>query len=483
MVMGELAESTDVLVIGGGPAGYVAAIRAAQLGRQVTVVEKEGLGGLCLFHGCIPSKALIHAADALEQIQRYTAEGISVDNARIDYNKTQDWKAGVIKQLNSGIQFLFKQYGIETVYGSAYFESPTRVGIATEAGVRAFEFRSCIIATGSSSRKLKELAFDGTTIISSREALALRDIPKSIAIFGGGYIGCELGFVFAKIGSQVTIVEHGSKILAAADPEASAIVQKRLEELGVKFYFNSKAEDCVVEGGMARVKFSPTNTANGTPGAGGEVREMQVEKVLVAIGNVPNTSSELGLDKAGIALDNKGFITVDSQMRTSVPTIYAVGDVVGHPMLAHKASAQARIAAEVVAGKDVIYDKKVVPAVVFTDPEIASVGLQEHEAHAQGKSVAVGKFPFRALGRALASNKPSGFVKIIADGTTHAVLGGTIVGAGASDLIAEIALAAESGLLLEDVAATIHVHPTFAEAVGEAAEDALGEAIHLPKKK
>lgn len=471
MVMGELAEGTQVAIIGGGPAGYTCALRLARAGKQVTVIEKEGLGGLCLFHGCIPSKALIHVASAVDDFKHMGDEGVTAE-IKIDWAKTQAWKAGVIKQLNSGIESLFKSAGVQIMRGTATFQSPRRILISDGEHASALEFEKAIIATGSTPRRLPEVGFDGVTVLSSREALALNEIPGSMAVFGGGYVGIEMATVFAKLGTKVTIIEHGARILPAADPDAAALAFKRLEELGVQFFFSSKAEKCEVANGHATVHFSNNGTTSG----------ITADKVLVSIGHLPNTSG-IGLEHSGVQLDEKGFIKVDGKMRTTNSDVFAIGDVAGHPMLAHKGYAQARVAAEVISGHDATYDGSVIPAVVFSDPEIASVGLQEHEAAKAGRSVIVGKFPFRALGRALASNKPSGFVKIIADPESHTVLGGTIAGSGAADLVAEIALAVRCGLMLEDIADTIHTHPTFPEAVGEAAEMALGTAVHMPKRK
>jgi dihydrolipoamide dehydrogenase len=475
--MGELAEGADIIVIGGGPAGYTCALRLAQLGKQVTLVDKDGpggLGGLCLLHGCIPSKALIHAASAFDEVKHLGDLGITVGEVKLDWVKTQEWKNRVIRQLNSGLEALFKQYNIEIVKGTAVFQSQKRLAVTTDNGVRAFEFRKAVIATGSTPRKLAEAAFDGVNILSSREALALDKIPATMAVFGGGYVGIELGTVFAKLGTKVSVIEHGDHILSVCDPEASSMVLEKLKGLGVQFFFNSKAEKCDIDASGVTIHFS-SNGASGTS-------ELHVEKVLVAVGHNPTTQG-LGIEHAGVSLDERGFIKVDAKLRSSNEDIYAIGDVTGHPMLAHRGYRQGRVAAEVIAGHDVVYDVKVVPAVVFSDPEIASVGLQEHEAKAKGTSVIVGKFPFRALGRALASNAPSGYVKIVADPATHTVLGGTIVGHSAADLIGEVAVAVEAGLMLEDIANTIHTHPTFPEALSEACEVALGSSTHLPKKK
>lgn len=471
--MGELADSADVAVIGGGPAGYVAAIRLAQLGKSVTVVEREALGGLCLMHGCIPSKALIHAATLAENARGMGKLGITASDITIDWAKTAEWKSGVVRQLNQGVQSLFKSYGVEAKYGTAYFESPTRVGIASESGVSALEFETAIIATGASYKQLPGFEFDGTSILSSRDALALAKVPSTLGIIGAGYVGMELASIFARVGSRVTVIEAFAKALPSVEREAADIVVRRMQEMGVAILSNTKPLSCVRSNGSVALK---VQAAEGSSG------DLNFEKLIVAVGHKPNTEG-LRLQNAGVAVNDAGFIHVNERLRTNVPNIYAIGDVAGHPMLAHKASAQGRVAAEVIAGRDVIYDKRCVPAVVYTTPEIASVGLQEEEARLKGIPVVTGKFPFRALGRALASNAPGGFVKLIADAGSHAILGALIVSDHAGELIAECGLAVESQLMLEDIAATVHAHPTFAEAVAEAADAALGHCIHLPKKK
>lgn len=472
MVMGELAEGTEVAIIGGGPAGYVCAIRAAQLGKQVTVIEREGLGGLCLFHGCIPSKALIHASNQVRSIKEMEQMGISAALNSVNAPKLQEWKAGVITRLNNGVKLLFSKLGIQTIVGTAFFQAPKRLGIVAEHGMGAMEFEECVIATGSTPRSLPGLEFNSKTIISSREVLSLQEIPSRMGVVGGGYIGVELGTAYAKLGSKVTVIEKGGKILPSIEESASEIVFKRMQELGIDFCLNSSQESVVQQDGRIRITISSPDKGR---------QELEFDKVLVAVGHKPSTEG-LKLENVGVQLTEQGFVKVDSKRRTTAPGIYAIGDVAGHPMLAHKASREGKVVAEIIAGKDVEYDNKVVPAVIFSDPEVASVGLQEGEAQRQGVEVMVGVFNMRGLGRSLTVNRPHGFVKLIADAHTQAVLGALVVGEQASDLIAEIALAIESGLLLEDIAYTIHSHPTFAEAIEEAAEAALGKAIHVPKK-
>lgn len=472
MVMGELADGTEVAIIGGGPAGYVCAIRAAQLGKQVTVVEREGLGGLCLFHGCIPSKALIHAANQARCISEMSELGINASLNSIDVQKLQAWKKGVVTRLNNGVKLLFSNLGIQTIVGTASFQAPKRLEIITEHGPGALEFESCVIATGSTPRSLPGLEFNAQTIISSREALDLQAIPARLGVVGGGYIGVELSTAYAKLGSKVSVIEKGSKILPAVEGAASDLVFSRMKQLGIEFLMNASQENVSQENG--KIKLTINSSEKGR-------QEVEFDKVLVAVGHKPN-SEGLHLQNAGVQLDQSGFIKVDEKRKTTAPSIYAIGDVAGHPMLAHKASREGKVVAEVIAGKDVVYDNKVVPAVIYSDPEVASVGLQEGEAQKQGIEIIIGVFNMRGLGKSLTVNRPVGFVKLIADANTQGVLGAMVVGENASDLIAEIALAIEAGLLLQDIAFTIHSHPTFSEAIEEAAEAALGKAIHIPKK-
>lgn len=471
MVMGELADSTDVAVIGGGPAGYVCALRLAQLGKSVTVIEKEGLGGLCLLHGCIPSKAMIKAASSVSSIADMPSFGASATLTALDWPKMQEWKARIVTQLNGGIKSLCKSAGVQVMYGTAFFESPKRLGISTEMGVSALEFEDCVIATGSLPTGTPQLVPDGKRIVTSREALDFPELPKELAVVGGGYVAVETATAYAKFGTKVTLIVR-STLLSYVDPDAAAVVEKRLKELGVTLLLKTNPVSVSEKQGKLSL------LVEGKEGRS----EIPCDKVLLAVGHAPVTAS-LRLEHAGITVNEKGFIPVNNKMQTAASRIYAIGDVCGPPLLAHKAYREAKVAAEVIAGHDVIYDARAVPSVIFSDPEIAYVGLQEHEAKARGMNVVVGKFPHVALGRALISGKPTGFVKMIADPQRHAVLGVCIVGPDASDCISEATLAVESGLMLEDIARTIHPHPTFGEALGEAAEVALGQCVHLPSKK
>lgn len=469
MVVGEIALGTELLVIGAGVGGYPAAIRAAQLGLEVTLVEREPtLGGVCLNHGCIPSKALIHAASLAHKLPELAGMGIEVKDPKVDPGKLQDWKGGIVEKLTSGVEQLLGHYNVQVFRGAAAFVSPKRVHVEGEHGTQTVDFKHCLIATGSRPIELPGFEFDGEVVLSSREALGLREVPEKLVVIGGGYIGLELGIVFAELGSQVAVVEMMDQLLPGTDPELVRIVERRLKKLGVEVYLKSKAKGLVKGKGGAKVTIE-------TPE--GE-RALDAEKVLVSVGRRPNTE-KLDPGAAKIELVEQGFIRVDGSLRTTNSHVYAVGDVIGGPMLAHKASHEGIVAAEIIAGVPAGPDWLSVPAVIFTDPEIAYVGLTEREAKEQGYTPLVGRFPFTALGRALTMGETEGFVKIVADAETGVVLGVQIVGPEASTLISEAALAIEMGARLEDLAATIHPHPTLPEALMEAAFVALGRPLHV----
>lgn len=475
MVVGEIALGTELLVIGAGVGGYPAAIRAAQLGLEVTLVEKEpALGGVCLNHGCIPSKALIHAAGLAHKIPHLKEMGIKTDDVGIDPEKLQDWKAGIVQKLTSGVEQLLKHHNVQIFRGKTVFTSPKRVLVESEHGTQAIDFRNCILATGSRPIELPGFEFDGEVILDSRQALQLAEIPEKLVVIGGGYIGLELGIVFAKLGSNVTVVEMMDQLLPGTDPELVRIVERRLKKLGVEVHLKSKAK------GLKKGEDGTRVTIETPEGE----RTLDARKVLVSVGRRPNTE-KLETANAKIELTDQGFIRVDGSLRTTNSHVYAVGDVIGGPMLAHKASHEGIVAAEIIAGKPAGPDWLSVPTVIFTDPEIAYVGLTEREAKEQGYQPLVGRFPFTALGRALTMGETEGFVKIVADAETQVVLGVQIVGPEASTLISEAALAIEMGARLEDLAATIHPHPTLPEALMEVAFVALGQPIHViaPKAK
>lgn len=469
MVVGEFTTEIDVLVIGAGPGGYVAAIRAAQLGKSVTVVEKGSIGGVCLNVGCIPSKALIHAAHTYEHAQHTANMGITMDNVRVDFAKVQEWKNGVVKQLTGGVGSLFKGNKIQVIEGEALFVSENEVRVFHGYEVNRYRFNHCIIATGSRPIELPAFPFGGR-IISSTEALALTELPKSLVVIGGGYIGIELGTVFAKFGTKVTVLEGGNQILPGFEADMVRLVERRLKKLNVD----------IVTGALAKGADQTDNSVTVNAEVKGEAKSFEADYVLVTVGRRPNTD-ELGIKDIGMKLTERGLIEVDKQGRTSIPNIFAIGDVVAGLALAHKASYEGKVAAEVIAGHNAEVDYKVIPSVVFSDPEMSSVGLSEREAKEKGIDIITGRFPFAANGRALSMNAGEGFVKIIAEKDTHLVLGAQIVGPEASNIISEVALAIEMGATLEDIELTIHAHPTLGEVTMEAAELALGRPIHVVK--
>ncbi len=475
MVVGEMSEHVDVAVIGSGPGGYVAALRAAQLGKNVTLIEKvQGeIGGLCLHHGCIPSKALIHTANVFWDCTHSKEQGISVSMATLDMAQTQEFKQGVVDKLTNGIKSLCEKAGVDIVYGKATFVSSKELHIEQEHDTVGLTAEKIIIATGCKENALPGIPFDGKTILSSKEILNVEKVPSSLAIVGSGYIAMEMAHTFQKLGSKVTIIHRSPAILSNMDPKIGEIMQKQLEMFGVTFWKNTEI-------------FSGTKTSSGISlelqTKEGKKEKVAFEKVLAAVGRSPTTDN-LGLENTHVQLDEKGFIRIDEKCFTTDSKILAIGDISGDPMLAHRAMYMGKIAAEVCAGLPSAFDAQVIPSVIYSDPEIAWVGVQEPDAVKQGRSVISGLFPFSASGRSLGANRPVGFAKVVADPLSHVILGGTLVGAHASDMIAEIAFAIEMGARLEDVAGTIHPHPTYSEALLEAAEDALGKCVHVPLKK
>jgi len=462
----------DVVVLGAGPAGYVSAIRLAQLGKKVTVIDRAELGGVCLNRGCIPSKALIYAGGLYEKLAHASDIGIEVSGAKVNMPKLVAWKETVVKKLTSGVGGLLKANGCTVIAGDAKFTGPKSLEVKTAEGVKTLNFNTCVIATGSRPAALPGFTVDNQTVLDSTGALNQTSVPKSMLCIGGGYIGLELGTFYSKVGTKVTVMEAGPGLLGGVDPELAKVVEKKLRAQGVEVHIGAKVKGCKPVKGGAEVTWE----------LNGKVSTTTYEKVLVTIGRTPN-SENIGLEKTGVKLDNKGFILVDAQRRTNVPSIYAIGDIAGQPLLAHKGSKEGIVAAEAIAGKKVAYDVLAMPAVIFTDPEIATVGYTEAEARAKGFDVRVGSFPFAANGRALSVTETDGFVKMIGDGKTGRLLGVHIVGVEASNLIAEAALAIEMGATIEDLALTVHAHPTLPETLMEAAEATLGHAIHIFQKK
>ncbi|MFC4540522.1 dihydrolipoyl dehydrogenase [Halosolutus amylolyticus] len=483
MVVGDVTTGTDVLVIGAGPAGYVAAIRAGQLDLDVTLVEKDAYGGACLNHGCIPSKALITATDVAHEAGNAEEMGIHADPA-VDLAKMVDWKDGVVDQLTGGVEKLCKANGVNLLEGTATFdgENTARISHSGEGqGSESIEFEHAIVATGSRPIEIPGFEYGDEPVLDSKQALALDSVPDSLVVVGAGYIGMELASVFAKLGTDVTVIEMLDGILPGYDDDLKRPVKQRATDLGIEFHFGYTASEWYDHGDGIRVEAEPAEQAAADGGQAEAVEaeplELDAEHVLVAVGREP-VSDTLDLEAVGVETDDRGFIETDSRARTNVDHVFAVGDVAGEPMLAHKGSMEGQVAAEVIAGEPAAIDYQAMPAAIFTDPEIATAGMTESEAADAGFETIVGKFPFRASGRALTTGDADGFVKIVADESEGYVLGAQIVGPEASELIAELGLAIELGATVEDVAATVHTHPTLSESVMEAAENALGHAIH-----
>ncbi|WP_265109204.1 dihydrolipoyl dehydrogenase [Halosolutus halophilus] len=483
MVVGDVTTGTDVLVVGAGPAGYVAAIRAGQLDLDVTLVEKDAYGGTCLNHGCIPSKALITATDVAHEAGNAEEMGIHADPA-VDLAKMVDWKDGVVDQLTGGVEKLCKANGVNLLEGTATFdgENTARISHSGEGqGSESIEFEHAIVATGSRPIEIPGFDYGDEPVLDSKQALALDSVPDSLVVVGAGYIGMELASVFAKLGTDVTVIEMLDGILPGYDDDLKRPVKQRANDIGIEFHFGYTASTWYDHGDGIRVEAEPAEQAATDGGQAeaveAEALDLDAEKVLVAVGREP-VSDTLDLDAVGVETDDRGFIETDSRARTNVDHVFAVGDVAGEPMLAHKGSMEGQVAAEVIAGEPAAIDYQAMPAAIFTDPEIGTVGMTESEAEEAGFETIVGTFPFRASGRALTTGETDGFVKIVADESEGYVLGAQIVGPEASELIAELGLAIELGATVEDVASTVHTHPTLSESVMEAAENALGHAIH-----
>ncbi|KEQ22982.1 dihydrolipoyl dehydrogenase [Paenibacillus tyrfis] len=472
MVVGDASVEIDVLVIGAGPGGYVAGIRAAQLGKSVLIVDKSELGGVCLNRGCIPSKALISAAHHFEVIKHATSIGISAENVTVDWEKIQEWKDGIVKKQSGGVGMLLKGNKLQIFNGEALFINEHEARVFNDNETARYRFNHCIIATGSRPIELKAFPYGGR-ILSSTEALSLSELPKSLVVIGGGYIGIELGQTYAKFGAKVTVLEGSDSILPGFEKELSQPVARNLKKLGVEVVTEAMAQGCEQTDKDVTVTYTVK----------GEEHKITADYVLVTVGRRPNTDGDLSLELAGVQVGERGLIQVNEKCQTNVPHIYAIGDIVPGMALAHKASYEAKVAAESIAGMPSVVDYKVIPAVVFSDPEIAGVGLSETEAKAKGINVFTGKFPYGANGRAQSMNVTDGFVKLVGDKDTGLLVGAQVVGAEASNLIAEMTLGIEMGATLEDIAMTIHAHPTLGEITMDAAEGALGHPIHQLAKK
>lgn len=465
------AKSFDVVVIGAGPGGYPCAMRLAQLGKRVAIIEETYIGGVCLNVGCIPSKAVISAARRFHDMQHAEKYGFTITGSvKLEMAKLQAWKQEVVKKLTGGISQLLKGNGVTQIEGRAELKGATEITVTTKTGEKIeLTCKDVVIATGSHPIDLPAFKIDGKNIFGSKEVLEMDKLPERTVVLGGGYIGLELGGALAQLGSQVTVVEMSPKLLAGFDTDCTQVVARRMKQLKVDVRLETKAESVIDLG-----KKGQSLRVSSKKGS----EDLPFDALVVTIGRKPR-GKELKLERFGVKVDDKGFVGVDAQLRTSHPHIYAIGDVCGQPMLAHKATRDGEVCAEVIAGHRSAIQNKVIPAVVFCEPELASAGLTEAEAIAQGRKVGTARFPFAALGRALAAGETDGFAKIVFDQGSNVVIGVHIVGSHATDLISEAALAIEMGATLSDLALTIHPHPTLGEGIFEASKVGLGETVHM----
>ncbi|MEQ1512885.1 MAG: dihydrolipoyl dehydrogenase [Lysobacteraceae bacterium] len=464
-----------MLVLGAGPGGYTAAFRSADLGLDTVLVERyAALGGVCLNVGCIPSKALLHAANVIDEAAHAKDYGIDFGAPKIGLDALRGYKEKVVGQLTKGLAGMSKQRKVRVVQGSGRFVSPNEIEVQGDAGTQLIRFEQCIIAAGSQPVKLPAFPWEDPRVMDSTDALELKDIPNMLLVVGGGIIGLEMATVYRALGSAVTVVEFMDQIMPGADTDLIKPLADRLKKQGVAIHLKTK---------VTEAKATPTGIVCGFDGASIPANDTY-DRVLVAVGRTPN-GNKLDAGKAGVAVTERGFINVDRQMRTNVPHIFAIGDIIGQPMLAHKATHEGKLAAEVAAGEKKEWVARVIPSVAYTDPEIAWVGVTETEAKAKGLKIGVGKFPWAASGRAIGIGRTEGFTKLIFDETSHRVIGGGIVGVHAGDLIAEVGLAIEMGCEVADIGHTIHPHPTLSESVGMAAEvfDGTITDLYIPKKK
>jgi len=473
--MSNSKNKTQVAIIGAGPGGYPAAFLAADLGLEVTMIDPEdNPGGVCLYRGCIPSKALLHSAKVISEAEHLRNLGITFNKPKIDLDKLRSWKDNVVEKLVGGLGQLSKQRKIAYIQGRATFLDSHTLEITKEDGSTSeLKFEYAVIATGSRPAEIPSFPNESKLLLNSTSALDLPEIPKTMLVVGGGYIGLELGTVYAALGSKVSVIEMTSGLMQGADRDLVRVLQKSSEPIYESIMLNTK----VVE--MKELSKGIKVTVEGE---GIEERELTFDKVLVSVGRRPN-SENLGLENTEVQIDDKGFIKIDEQRRTSERHIFAIGDVAGEPMLAHKATHEGRVVAEVIAGKDVAFEPNAIPAVVFTDPEIAWCGLTETEAKEKGIKVKVARFPWGASGRATTLDRNDGVTKLIIDPETDRILGMGIVGPGAGELIAEGVLAIEMGALASDLELTIHAHPTLSETVMESAEVYYGLSTHMYKPK
>jgi len=468
-----MAESVQVAVLGAGPGGYAAAFYAADLGMQVALIDEEkNPGGVCLYRGCIPSKALLHVAKVVDEARHAGNWGVTFTEPSIDVNKLRAYKQGVVDKLTAGVGSVARLRKVKFVQGRATLAGPRSLKVAGASGETEVQFEHLILATGSHPTKIPSLSLDSPRMMDSTSGLELPDVPKSLLVIGGGYIGLELGSVYATLGSKVSVVEMTPGLLPGADRDLVHVLEKKLKKLFANIMVNTKVVKVAEESQGIRVTFE------------GDVAEKEqvFDRVLVAIGRRPNSKIP-GLETTRVKVDAKGFIETDPQRRTAEPNIFAIGDVAGEPMLAHKASHEARVAVEAIAGHKAVFEPQAIPAVVFTDPEIAWCGLTEAQAQTEGIEFEVAKFPWGALSRAITVDRPEGLTKLILEKSTGRVLGVGIAGSGAGELIAEGALAIEMGASAEDMKLVIHPHPTLSESLMESAEVFFGQSTHVYKPK
>ncbi|MFP3938932.1 MAG: dihydrolipoyl dehydrogenase, partial [Thermoanaerobaculia bacterium] len=468
----------EILVLGSGPGGYTAAFRAADLGRKVVLVERyPTLGGVCLNVGCIPSKALLHVANVIDEAREMGEHGVRFGDPEIDLDALRSWKDGVVGKLTGGLDQLARRRGVEVVQGTGALTSPHTLGVETADGTKTVSFDAAILAAGSRVIRLPELPWDDPRVMDSTRALEIEEVPERLLVVGGGIIGLELAGVYDALGSKVTVVELMDRLMPGTDQDLVRPLKKRIEGRYEGIYLETRVAEVTPEDEVLRVRFE------GPSGKGGAPEEPLVfDRVLAAVGRRPN-GDRIGAEAAGLQVDETGFVPVDRRMRTNLPHVFAIGDLVGQPLLAHKASHQGKVAAEVASGERSAFDARVVPSVAYTDPEVAWAGVTEEQAKAEGLDVGTGTFPWAASGRSLGMARSEGKTKLLFDRQTNRVVGGGVVGPHAGDLISEIALAIEMQAEAADVGLTVHPHPTLSETVGFAAEDFEGTLTELYKPK
>jgi dihydrolipoamide dehydrogenase len=474
-----MADTTQLAVLGAGPGGYAAAFYAADLGMQVALIDEEkNPGGVCLYRGCIPSKALLHVAKVVDEAKHAGNWGVAFADPTIDIDKLRAFKQGVVDKLTAGVGSVAKLRKVKFIQGRATLTGARSMTVAGAGGNTELQFEHLILATGSHPTKIPTLSLDSPRMMDSTSGLELPDVPKSLLVIGGGYIGLELGTVYAALGSKVSVVEMTPGLLPGADRDLVAVLEKRLKTLFAAIMLNTKVVKVADEKNGIRVTFEGGEGSGGPSGP----REEVFDRVLVAVGRRPNSKIP-GLETTQVKVAQNGFIETDGQRRTAEPTIFAIGDVAGEPMLAHKASHEARVAVEAIAGHKAVFEPQAIPAVVFTDPEIAWCGLTEAQAQADGVDVEVAKFPWAALGRAITIDRPEGLTKLVLEKGSGRILGVGIAGSGAGELIAEGVLAIEMGATAEDLKLVIHPHPTLSETLMESAEVFFGQSTHVYKPK